>query len=110
MVWQLRECRMGRIMGRQGREGQPKRGPGANLATRGWRGGAVGWMDRRTDLGNFNKSLLGSALFARLHKRGQPKTGGLIFRRRAERAEGTQDGDEEISAIEIAGSLKRAEE
>ena len=59
--------------------------------------------DRRSSA--ISTSLYWAPLFARLHKRGEPKTGGLVFRRKAER-EGTLD--EEISAIEILGSLKTA--
>ena len=64
---------------------------------------AVARTDGRTSA--ISTSLYWAPLFARLHKRGEPKTGGLVFRRKAER-EGTLD--EEISAIEILGSLKMA--
>ena len=63
--------------------------------------GAVGRMDVASSA--ISTSLYWAPLFARLHKRREPKTGGLIFRGRA-RQEGMWR-DEEISAIEILGSL-----
>ena len=67
--------------GETSREGQPERGPGAILATRRSEcvlgggdvaGGAVGRTDRRrvVVVGNFNKSLLGSAFCSASQKKG----------------------------------------
>ena len=79
-----------------------------------WRRGGVlgggercGRTDGRMDVASsssaISTSLYWAPLFARLHKRREPKTGGLIFRGKAR---GDVEGrDEEISAIEILGSL-----